>query len=232
MYKKQSMIIGGIFAALLLMAGVSALYIESANEEKVSVVPPATLPTPLPTETSTLQYGSVTLRMGETAKFKDNTITLLDIFEDSRCPVGVTCIWAGTLKAKIRSVTGVGTSTEVIELGKFITTEAEMIVLTEASPQPKEGVPTLPTDYKLTFEVTKRSAGVINTTPTTPATNLGACYTGGCSGQVCSDKEGVASNCIFKEEYACYQNATCARQASGVCGWTQTKELEKCLSNF
>ena len=57
------------------------------------------------------------------------------------------------------------------------------------------------------------------------------CYVGGCSGQICSDQEGVISTCEWKDEYACYQSATCARQEDGQCGWNQTPELLACIAN-
>lgn len=183
--------------------------------------------TPLPGKI--LPYGKVTLRMGELASFKDSSITLLEVTDESRCPEGVTCIWAGTLKAKILSVTGVVKSTEIIELGKSLTTEAETITFLSATPYPKQGKSILPTDYRLTFEVTKRPS--VKPAPSTPpATTGGACFTGGCSGQICSDKEGVMSSCEFRESYACYQGATCERQATGACGWTKTTKLDMCLS--
>lgn len=62
-----------------------------------------------------------------------------------------------------------------------------------------------------------------------PAQSAG-CFVGGCSSQVCSDQEGVISTCEFRPEYACYQEATCERQADGACGWTQTSELAACLA--
>jgi hypothetical protein len=58
-----------------------------------------------------------------------------------------------------------------------------------------------------------------------------SCYVGGCSGQICSDREGVISTCEWREEYACYRTATCEAQADGNCGWTQTAELQACLGN-
>ncbi|MBS1123052.1 MAG: hypothetical protein H6Q90_5280 [Deltaproteobacteria bacterium] len=58
-----------------------------------------------------------------------------------------------------------------------------------------------------------------------------ACFVGGCSGQICSDQEGVISTCEFLPEYACYQTATCERQAGGACGWTETPELATCLGH-
>ena len=199
------------------------------------VLKPVATTTPRVTNTGTtpttkiLPYGKVTLRMGERATFKDSSVTLLDVMDESRCPEGVTCIWAGTVKAKILSMTGVGKSTEIIELGKSLTTEAETITFLSATPHPTQGKSILSADYRLIFEVTKRTQA----TPTQPApkgATGGACFTGGCSGQICSDKEGVMSSCEFRESYACYQTATCERQASGSCGWTKSAKLDMCLS--
>jgi hypothetical protein len=57
------------------------------------------------------------------------------------------------------------------------------------------------------------------------------CYIGGCSGQVCSDQEGVITTCQADPDFACYQDATCERQTTGECGWTQTVELNTCLAS-
>lgn len=59
----------------------------------------------------------------------------------------------------------------------------------------------------------------------------GECFVGGCSGQVCSDQPGVISTCEWRPEYACYDDAACARQANGECGWTPSPELAACLAN-
>jgi hypothetical protein len=55
------------------------------------------------------------------------------------------------------------------------------------------------------------------------------CYRGGCSGQVCSDDPDVITTCEWRDEYACYQAATCERQPNGRCGFTPTPELDACL---
>ncbi|MDX1535185.1 MAG: Gmad2 immunoglobulin-like domain-containing protein [Candidatus Spechtbacterales bacterium] len=59
---------------------------------------------------------------------------------------------------------------------------------------------------------------------------LDGCVIGGCSGEICSDKE-MSSACVYKEEYACYKTATCEKQENGECGWTKTKELNQCLQS-
>lgn len=56
----------------------------------------------------------------------------------------------------------------------------------------------------------------------------GACRRTGCSGQICSDQD-VASTCEWRDEYACYKEAECTRQADGRCGFTPTPALKACL---
>lgn len=177
------------------------------------------------TTVSYVPYGKVVLTVGETAHFKDNSITLLRVFDESRCPTGVTCIWAGTVKVEILNVTAMGTSTEKIELGKFLTTEGEKIEVISVTPYPTKDTVISQNAYKVTFEVVKRSEVVVNPTQK-------ACYVGGCSSQLCSDTPDMASNCMYKEEYGCYQKtSTCKRQSNGECGWTQTNELKMCIKN-
>lgn len=57
------------------------------------------------------------------------------------------------------------------------------------------------------------------------------CVVGGCSGQLCVEAGlgDVVSTCEWRNEYACYQTAVCARQADGHCGWSQTAQLRACL---
>jgi hypothetical protein len=246
MNKKALIIVAGVFVfggAVLFVINKGGSNKEAVLDQISIVTSPTTTPplSPAPPKETlpVLPYGKAVLRVGERAVFKDNSVTLLSVTEDSRCAEGVTCIWAGTLKAMILSVSGMGTSSRVIELGKFITTEGEMITFLSAEPYPKAGTTISPNEYRLTFEVTKRTAEVKpapvppKVTPTPlPASNTkpAACYKGGCSGQICSDRQDMMSTCIFREEYACYQSATCERQANGDCGWTETAELKMCLS--
>jgi eight-cysteine-cluster-containing protein len=65
--------------------------------------------------------------------------------------------------------------------------------------------------------------------PEPPPPEEEPCFKTGCSGQICAD-EHIATTCEWREEYACYQNAICERQADGKCGFRPTKELTSCLS--
>lgn len=59
------------------------------------------------------------------------------------------------------------------------------------------------------------------------------CQIGGCSAEVCGEAsdEPIVSNCIYRPEFACYKAATCEKQSDGKCGWTQTEDLNRCLSD-
>lgn len=67
--------------------------------------------------------------------------------------------------------------------------------------------------------------------PEVPTKPEGKCYIGGCSSQLCSDQPNMMSTCEYTEAYGCFRTATCERQATGACGWTETAELKQCLFN-
>lgn len=60
---------------------------------------------------------------------------------------------------------------------------------------------------------------------------VASCVRTGCSGQICADTD-VITTCEWREEYACYADATCERQADGRCGFTATPELDACLGGI
>lgn len=75
-----------------------------------------------------------------------------------------------------------------------------------------------------------KTTNVNESTPANVNAEGGDCRPTGCSGQVCSDQD-VVTTCEFREEYACYQTATCERQSDGECGWTITETLQTCLNS-
>lgn len=84
------------------------------------------------------------------------TLTPLEVTEDSRCPIGVQCFWAGTVKVKTKTESNLGGSVIIFELGKPTVTGTEEITLREVQPVPKAGVKTNNNDYIFQFEVKKR----------------------------------------------------------------------------
>lgn len=67
----------------------------------------------------------------------------------------------------------------------------------------------------------------LNANPTPP----GVCRRVGCSGELCVslDTTDVISDCNFKPEYSCYQEAPCEVQPDGICGFTPSAGLSACL---
>lgn len=164
--------------------------------------------------------GTITLKLGETAAFEGLLMTPLLVTEDSRCPANVNCVWAGTVILKLELRSGLGSAAQNVKLGEFVTTEAQKITFISVSPQ-KTTTSIDPKDYRFTLKVER----------STPNAPIGKCYVGGCSSEVCSDQPDMASNCIYKPEFACYKNAKCERQSSGQCGWTPSTSLTQCLNN-
>jgi S-layer homology domain len=57
------------------------------------------------------------------------------------------------------------------------------------------------------------------------------CKVSGCSATICQNEsdEEMVTTCEWREEYACYQHATCEKQNDGQCGWTPTEQLDACI---
>lgn len=64
-----------------------------------------------------------------------------------------------------------------------------------------------------------------------PTPEVTKCKITGCSSQICSDKD-VTTDCMYREEYVCYQKAKCEKQKNGTCGWTKNPEIEACLLQY
>jgi len=143
-----------LIVALFSIATTAYFLGSSTNLPGTETVLP---PPPQAPQSPILPYGEVTLRVGQTGVFQNVTLTLVRVFDDSRCPKGVTCIWSGTVKAEVSVVSGMGTSTSVIEIGNQLTTEVEAIDLVSVTPYPEEGKSIATNDYELTFAVRERT---------------------------------------------------------------------------
>ncbi len=190
------------------------------NDVPVVVVPVD----PKPVQPTVSAYGTVSAKLGSTIQFADFSLTPLSVESDSRCPVDVTCVWAGTLTVKTNFVNGAGTTTKVIEIGKPTSYGSFTITLVSSSPTPNSQSSIGQSDYRFVFSVIKKA-------PTATVPPAGKCYVGGCSSQLCSDQPNMVSTCIYRSEFACYKTAQCERQSSGQCGWTPTNALNMCVKN-
>jgi hypothetical protein len=69
--------------------------------------------------------------------------------------VGVLCIQAGTVRVALSADSPSGTNGLVIGLGKSVTVNGETITLKAVSPDKAANVTIAPTQYMLTFSITK-----------------------------------------------------------------------------
>ncbi len=121
-----------------------------------------------------------------------------------------------------------------VEQAEIITPPVQEEVRTEP-PAPTTTPEEIKDDVPSTTPITELPPVTQPDTPTptpapTPTPIAKECFKGGCSGQLCTDSPDMVSTCEWRDEYACYQNATCERQPTGKCGWTMTDTLNQCLN--
>lgn len=84
------------------------------------------------------------------------TVTPREVLEDSRCPVDVTCIQAGTVRLRATLESGLGSAEQEFTLGEPVTTEVEEVTLVQVDPAPLSTESVGPQDYVFYFEIKKR----------------------------------------------------------------------------
>lgn len=95
----------------------------------------------------TVDDGIVRARIGETVQVGPATIQPTALLEDSRCPAGVQCVWAGRVRIAAEMN---GTRTEMT-LGQPVSTAGGSIVLAEAYPQARKDTTYYPDEYRFGF---------------------------------------------------------------------------------
>jgi hypothetical protein len=156
-------------------------------------------------------------------------ITVENLIADSRCPKEVQCIHAGNVSARVTLQSDTDTETrEFIAGEKPYAFDTFLVTLLDVTPYPSITMKMHPTAYEFMFNVSPLDQG---NPAAAPHQETSECFVGGCSGEVCSDQKDVVSACMYRSEFACYKEATCARQSSGECGWMRTSALEQCLND-
>lgn len=102
--------------------------------------------------------GPITLeaRIGQEVSGLGVGIIPTDLLEDSRCPVDVACIRAGTVRVQARLTSDRGEADQELKLNQPITIGTQKITLVQVMPQPSAGVETEDSAYILRFEISKR----------------------------------------------------------------------------
>ena len=103
---------------------------------------------------------TLALKAGQQKRSKVSglTVKFVSVIEDSRCPVGTNCVWAGNAKVKVL-ITG----TQASKTFEFNTTvgpkgdiwEGWSITIDSLTPEPHAGKPTDPRRYQATFNIVR-----------------------------------------------------------------------------
>lgn len=248
--KKQEYLIPGIALVLAIILGVYLVASNRGGETDSATSDTATSTIATTTDSTVGQpantgrrplaqgphyaYGPVTLSLNQVAGFASGlSIRPISVVEDSRCPINARCIQAGTVKLLVRSTMNTFTENAQTELmtltlGEAKTVGSNVITLENVTPAPETGTTFESNEYRFTLRVTSstNTGGDSN-----GGAGTGQCYVGGCSSQLCTDNPDAVSTCEYRAEYACYRSAKCERQSNGMCGWTPSKELTRCLAN-
>lgn len=102
---------------------------------------------------------SVVLAVGETAEVAGLIIRFIEVAEDSRCPLGVTCFWEGrglvvlsAVVAGVEELVSLSTA-DSGDASRSATVSGYRITLVTLDPEPVSDAPTAPEDYLMTLEV-------------------------------------------------------------------------------
>ncbi len=80
-------------------------------------------------------------------------ITPLEVLEDSRCPLDVVCIQAGTVRVRARIENESGSVIEIFKLQSPVITEMATIEMVKVTPESRSQRVITPLDYRFLFKV-------------------------------------------------------------------------------
>lgn len=97
-----------------------------------------------------------TLTVGETKTIGGLEVTLNAVTEDSRCPIGVVCVWEGRLVAEVTLTTSDTQQKRALNLGEATPFSVFTIMLQSVEPAKVHDEEIDDSEYELTFTVTPR----------------------------------------------------------------------------
>ena len=162
------MVAAGFVAVVLLIIFAAFAFSESGNPgiatDASGVAARGTEQTNLPGSARAVTGGTaiqaqgtassarVSARLGGSVAALGTTIEPLSVVEDSRCPQGVQCIQAGTVRVRVR----VAGMEQVLPLGGSVTTSGATVTLIAVTPYPQAGSAVSEADYAFAFSVARR----------------------------------------------------------------------------
>ncbi|MDE2596329.1 MAG: hypothetical protein KGL44_05555 [Sphingomonadales bacterium] len=95
--------------------------------------------------------GTDRAEIGETVIVGGPKVTPLKLLEDSRCPQGVQCVWAGQVRIEVRVDLGSRSETRELTLGKGEQVADGTLTLVEVMPEKRKDTTFYPEDYRFGF---------------------------------------------------------------------------------
>lgn len=143
-------IIGGFVVLISGMIGYMTHHPRTAQAPATEVVATTSPSTASATPVTTDSTGVFTLALGETGESHGWSVTPVSV-SDSRCPVGVQCVWAGEVTVHVKLS---GESRRVVDLRllESTTTPNGKITFLKVAPE-KRSQTTKDAEYRFTFLV-------------------------------------------------------------------------------
>lgn len=92
----------------------------------------------------------LSVKLNQKVQFENISITPLKVVSDSRCPIGVQCVWAGTVNVKVKFEKDGESDEIIVEIGKKIEVFGLTVYLNKVLPE-KDQNDTLDEDYIFIF---------------------------------------------------------------------------------
>jgi hypothetical protein len=105
--------------------------------------------------TSSVPYQTGLMQLGTTYPIDTVKVTPLSVTEDSRCPQGVQCIQAGTVKVSVKIAYGIYSTTQTFTLGVPQSAYGYTAELKSVQPAKQQGTVIKSSDYRFVFVVSK-----------------------------------------------------------------------------
>ena len=95
-----------------------------------------------------------TLKLGQSGDYGPVNLTPINVDEDSRCPIGTQCIWAGQVRVKVLVEPAGANHTVFATLGQPMGVDGGALLVENVSPDRLSTGPIPPSHYRVTIRYT------------------------------------------------------------------------------
>lgn len=146
-------IVAGTLFLSFQKGGVIAMFLGAGSIPQTSSTIPPPPPPPLPALMPSAPPGTFTFSMGETVEYDGLTLTVLSVESDSRCPIDVQCIQAGSATVALSVTQGGVTQEYILSSDDSLAVGEQRIKIIEVEPAPHSLRTIDPEEYTVTLVV-------------------------------------------------------------------------------